>query len=305
MDNITHSLVGLMLARAGLEKTTPHGTAMMVLAANAPDIDAVFWFSGSQTYLEWHRTYPHAVAFAPLVALLPMLLARVRFSWPSFLAALIGVFSHLLLDWTNSYGIPLALPFSWHRFRLDIANVFDVWIWAILLGAVIVMALARRVHIGPRRNLAWAALAALLAFDGGRFVSHARAISMMSARLYEGAPPQRVTALPGAFHPLTWRGVVEGAGFVIVLPVDVVTGPGPERVYPIAAPIPAMDAALATRPFQVFSRWCQLPFWKVTPVADGLRLDLIDLRFGDPDRPGFASVSAIVDGTGKVVRAGS
>jgi inner membrane protein len=293
-----------MLARCGLEKTTPHGTAMMVLAANAPDIDAVFWFSGSQTYLEWHRTYPHAVAFAPLVALLPMLLARVRFSWPSFLAALIGVFSHLLLDWTNSYGIPLALPFSWHRFRLDIANVFDVWIWAILLGAVIVMALARRVHIGPRRNLAWAALAALLAFDGGRFVSHARAIDLMSAHLYEGAPPQRVTALPGAFHPLAWRGVVEGAGFVIVLAVDVMNGPGPGRVYPIAAPIPAMDAALATRPFQVFSRWCQLPFWKVTPVADGLRLDLIDLRFGDPDRPGFASVSAIVDGTGKVVRAG-
>jgi inner membrane protein len=304
MDNITHSLVGLMLARVGLEKTTPNGTAMMVLAANAPDIDAVFWFSGSQTYLEWHRTYPHAIALAPLVALLPMLLARVRFSWPSFLAALIGVFSHLLLDWTNSYGIPLALPFSWHRFRLDIANVFDVWIWAILLGAVIVMALARRVHICPRRNLAWAALAALLAFDGGRFVSHARAIELMSPHLYEGAPPQRVTALPGAFHPLAWRGVVEGAGFVIVLAVDVMNGPGPGRVYPIAAPIPAMDAALATRPFQVFSRWCQLPFWKVTPVADGLRLDLIDLRFGDPDRPGFASVSAIVDGTGKVVRAG-
>ena len=40
MDNLTHSLVGLMLARAGLEKTTPRGTAMMVLAANAPDADA-------------------------------------------------------------------------------------------------------------------------------------------------------------------------------------------------------------------------------------------------------------------------
>jgi len=300
MDNITHSLVGLMLARAGLEKTTPRGTAMMVLAANAPDIDAIFWFSGSETYLEWHRTYPHAIALAPLVALLPMLLARVRFSWPSFLAALIGVFSHLLLDWTNSYGIPLALPFSWHRFRLDIANVFDVWIWGILLCAVVAMALAHR----TRRNWAWAGLAALLAFDGGRFVSHARAIDLMSARLYEGAPPQRVTALPGAFHPLAWRGVVEGAGFVIVLPVDVVNGPGPGRVYPIAAPIPAMDAALATRPFQDFSRWSQMPFWKVTPVADGLRLDLIDLRFGNPDRPGFASVSAIVDRAGKVLRAG-
>jgi inner membrane protein len=300
MDNITHSLVGLLLARAGLEKTTPHGTAMMVLAANAPDIDAIFWFSGTQTYLEWHRSYPHAVAFTPLVALLPMLLARVRFSWPSFLASLIGVFSHLLLDWTNSYGIPMALPFSWHRFRLDIANVFDVWIWGILLASALAMALAPRV----RRRVAWSFLVALLIFEGIRGASHARAIDMMSARLYRGAPPQRVTALPGAFHPLVWRGVVESQNLVTILPVDIVNGIGAERLYPIAPPIPAMDAALATRPFQVFSSWSQLPFWKVTPVVDGLRLDLIDLRFGDPDHPGFAGVSAVVDRTGKVLRAG-
>jgi inner membrane protein len=300
MDNITHSLVGLLLARAGLEKTTPHGTAMMVLAANAPDIDAIFWFSGTQTYLQWHRSYPHAIAFGPLVALLPMLLARVRFSWPAFLASLIGVFSHLLLDWTNSYGIPLALPFSWHRFRLDIANVFDVWIWAILLGAVVAMALGRR----SRRNWAWAALAALLIFEGVRTLAHARAVDVMSARLYEGAAPQQVTALPGAFNPLVWRGVVEGPGFVFILPVNVLNGPGAETLYRTAAPIPAMDAALRTPPFQVFSGWSQLPFWKVTPVAEGLRLDLIDLRFGSPDRPGFAGVAAIVDRTGKVLRAG-
>ena len=115
---------------------------------------------------------------------------------------------------------------------------------------------------------------------------------MMAARLYEGAPPQRVTALPSAFNPLAWRGVIEGPGFVIILPVDAVNGLGAERLYPLAAPIPAMNAALRTRPFQVFSSWSQLPFWKVTPVEDGLRLDLIDLRFGTPDRPGFASVSA-------------
>jgi membrane-bound metal-dependent hydrolase YbcI (DUF457 family) len=306
MDNVTHSMVGLMLARAGLAKTTPRGTAMMVLAANAPDIDAIFWFSGTQTYLEWHRTYPHAVAFAPLVALLPMLLARVQFSWRSFLAALTGVFSHLLLDWTNSYGVPLALPFSWHRFRLDTANVFDVWIWAILLGAVVIMAIARRVHIGNRRIWAGATLGALLVFEGVRFVSHARAIDVMSARMYQGAPPQRVTALPGAFNPLAWRGVVEGPGFVAIVPLNLAAeiDAGPARVYPIAASIPAMDAALGTPPFQVFSKWSQMPFWRVTPVAEGLRLDLIDLRFGSPDRPGFASVSAILDRTGKVLRAG-
>ena len=300
MDNVTHSLVGLMLARTGLEKTTPHGTAMMVLAANSPDIDAIFWFSGTQTYLDWHRTYPHAIAFTPLVALLPMLLARVRFSWQSFLAAQIGVLSHLLLDWTNSYGILLALPFSGHRFRLDIANVFDIWIWSILLGGVVVMALARR----TRRYWAFTTLAVLLVFEGVRLVSHARAIDVMSAHLYEGAPPQRVTALPGAFNPLAWRGVIEGQGFVIIQPVDDLKRPAAGSYYPIAAPVPAMDAALATRPFQVFRGWAEIPFWKVTPVAEGLRLDLIDLRFGTPDRPGFASVSAIVDSAGKVLRAG-
>ena len=314
MDNLTHSLVGLMLARAGLEKTTPHGTAMMVLAANAPDIDAVFWFSGPQTYLEWHRSYPHALLFTPLVALLPMLLARVRFSWASFGASLIGVLSHLLLDWTNAYGIPLALPFSWYRFRLDIANVFDVWIWAILLGSVVVMALARRAHLGNRRKWACASLAVLLVFEGARWAAHTRAIKLMSARLYEGAAPLRVTALPGAFNPWAWRGVVERrsltqpglteGGIVIILPVDIVNGLGTGRLYRIAPPIPAMDAALRTGPFQVFSHWSQLPFWKVTPVAEGLRLDLFDLRFGNPDRPSFTTVSAIVDRSGKVIRAG-
>ena len=309
MDNITHSLVGLMLARAGLDKTTPHGTAMMVLAANAPDIDAVFWFSGTQTYLAWHRSYPHALALAPLMALLPMLLARVRFSWPSFLASLIGVFSHLLLDWTNSYGIPLALPFSWHRFHLDTVYLFDAWIGGILLGAIVAMALAPRV----RRKWARAALASLLVFEGFRMAAHARAVETLSAQRYaqryepyEGAAPQRVTALAGPLNPLAWGGVVEGPGFVVIVPLNLARefDARAGRLYRVAAPIPEMDAALRTRPFQVFNSWSQLPFWKVTPVAEGTRLDLIDLRFGTPDHPGFAAVSAIVDRTGKVLRAG-
>ncbi|MEO8051545.1 MAG: metal-dependent hydrolase [Acidobacteriota bacterium] len=302
MDNITHSLVGLMLARVGLEKTAPHGTAMMMLAANAPDIDAIFWFAGTQTYIEWHRSYPHAVAFMPLVALLPLLLARVRFSWQAYLASMIGVFSHLLLDWTNSYGVPLALPFSWHRFRLDIANVFDAWIWGILIIGVVVVALSR--SSAARRGWAWVALATLLVFEGVRLTAHEQAIEMMSRRQYQGARPQSVTVLPGFLKPLEWRGVIEGRSFVIVLPVDVVNGTGAETLYRTATPIPAMDAAMRTRPFQVFSSWSQLPFWKVTPVEDGLRLDLVDLRFGTPDRPGFASVTAIVDRSGRVVRAG-
>ncbi len=128
----------------------------------------------------------------------------------------------------------------------------------------------------------------------------------MSARLYEGAPPQRVTALPNGINPLTWRGVIEGAGFVVIAPVDLLTEYDPRagRLYRAPAPVPGMEAALRTHPFQVFSRWSQVPFWRVTPVENGLRLDLIDLRFGAPDRPGFAGVSAVVDRMGHVLRSG-
>ena len=39
MDNITHSLTGLMLSRAGLNRISPEATWVLLLAANAPDID--------------------------------------------------------------------------------------------------------------------------------------------------------------------------------------------------------------------------------------------------------------------------
>ena len=318
MDNLTHSLVGLMLARVGPEKTTPRGAVMMVLAANAPDIDAVFWFD-RQAYLEYHRTYAHAFLFAPIVALLPMLLVRARFSSKkqaakAWAASMVAVASHILLDWTNSYGVPFALPFSSHRFRLDTVNLVDIWLWAILLGAVAATALVRLVNreIGARsatavrRGWAWAALLLMLSWEGVRFASHERALATMAAHLYQGAPPRRVTALPNAVNPLSWRGVVEGADFAVIVAVNLLAEYDPlaGRLYRAPERIAAMDAALRTRPFQVFSKFAQMPFWTVTPADGGLRLDLLDLRFGTPGAPGFANVTAQVDAQGKVVRSG-
>lgn len=309
MDNITHTLVGLMMARTGLEKTTPRGTAMMMLAANAPDIDGIFWFDRLR-YIEYHRGYPHALPFVPLLALLPMVVVRAKFSWRSYLAAMAGVLSHPLLDWTNSFGTRLLLPFTDHRYRLDINNLFDVWVWALLWGAVAATALSRLVSAeisgrkasGARRGWAWAALLAMLVYMGGREILHQRALNVLSSRLYEGAVPQNTAALATGSNPLVWRGVVEGDGFAIIVPVDLASefDPAAGRVYRQAVPGPAMEAALRTRPFQVFSRFSYLPFWEVTPVEDGVEVRLTDLRFGTPDRPGFAAVTALVDASGTV-----
>ena len=41
MDQLTHTAVGLFLGRAGLNRWTPHATPILIMAANAPDIDIV------------------------------------------------------------------------------------------------------------------------------------------------------------------------------------------------------------------------------------------------------------------------
>ena len=321
MDNLTHTIVGLMLARCGLEKTTPRGAGMMMLAANMPDIDAVVWLAGTLPYLEHHRGPTHALAFAPLVALLPLLLVRAKWSWPAFLASLAGVLSHSLLDWTNAYGTPLLAPFSASKLRLDTVNIVDFWIWAILLGALAATALARlvggemgvRYPNAARRGWAWAALLILLGYEGFRVAAHQRALAVMASHLYEGAPPTRVTALPGALDPLAWRGVVEGTGaeitgaesrgFVRILPVNLRAEYDPRagRRYAAVGPSPEIVAALRTHPFQVFAQFAQLPFWNLQRVDGGTQVQLIDLRFGDPGNPGFAGIRAVVDTAGRVL----
>src|SRR6266852_4622905 len=141
MENLTHSLVGLMLARAGLNRFCPRASALLVLAANAPDIDAVSGFRDSLTYLDVHRGYTHSLVFAPVLAALcwagVRVVGRKPIPWlPGIAIATIAVLSHLLLDWTNMYGIRMLLPFSDRWLRLDMTNVVDPWIWSILLLAV-------------------------------------------------------------------------------------------------------------------------------------------------------------------------
>src|SRR5918998_1153671 len=61
MDNLTHSLVGLVAAKAGLERLSPGATAVCVLAANAPDADILAALGGKWFYLHHHRGITHSI----------------------------------------------------------------------------------------------------------------------------------------------------------------------------------------------------------------------------------------------------
>ena len=59
MDNLTHSLVGLAAAKAGLERRTPYAAFACVAAANLPDIDIIALAGGPAFYLKHHRGITH------------------------------------------------------------------------------------------------------------------------------------------------------------------------------------------------------------------------------------------------------
>jgi membrane-bound metal-dependent hydrolase YbcI (DUF457 family) len=67
MDNLTHTLTGVLLVRAGLGRLTPRSTWIAVTAANLPDIDSVvgLW---SIDYLNYHRHLTHSFLAVPIVA---------------------------------------------------------------------------------------------------------------------------------------------------------------------------------------------------------------------------------------------
>ena len=299
MDNLTHSLTGFALARSGFDRFCPRATLLMILAANAPDADIVALRGGPLRYLEWHRGYSHSLLCLPLVALLPVLavavIYRERLPWTrAWLLCCAGVASHLLIDWTNSYGVRFMLPFSSAWFHLDLNGLYDGWICVVLLFAALWPILARLVssEIGERppggRGTAAFALTFFVLFDLARAVLHQRAIAQLEARLYEEAAPLQTAALPEPFTPFRWTGVVETADSYRVNTVNTLGNLDPQaaEVFYKPASLQAIENAKLTEPFRYFLYFARFPVWSEAPTAvdrdQGTRVDLTDLRFGIP-----------------------
>ncbi|AGC42528.1 hydrolase [Myxococcus stipitatus DSM 14675] len=157
MDNLAHSLVGAWMAEAGLKRYTPLATATLVIGANLPDVDGLVTFAGSDASLYWRRGWTHGVL---ALALWPFVLTGLMLLWdrhvrrrrdptlaPARAGPLLGlstlaILSHPALDWLNTYGVRLLMPFDGTWFYGDTLFIVDPWVW-LLAGAAVVMADAR------------------------------------------------------------------------------------------------------------------------------------------------------------------
>ena len=72
LDPICHTLVGASLGATGLENRTRYGCTTLIIAANIPDIDFVFYFWGDARSYAFRRGITHGI---PALIILPLLLA--------------------------------------------------------------------------------------------------------------------------------------------------------------------------------------------------------------------------------------
>ena len=174
MDNLTHTLVGLTAARAGLERLSPGATGLCVLAANSPDSDIVVLAFGDRwDFLQHHRGITHAViGVIGLAIVLPLIFYFVDVLWSKFrrkqpnvkfkgllLASFIVSATHPLLDWTNNYGIRFWLPWNPKWSYGDLVFIVDPYMWLVLGGAAFLLGAKTKLL-----KFTWAAVAAVLTF---------------------------------------------------------------------------------------------------------------------------------------------
>ncbi len=298
MDNLCHALTGLAMGHAGLKRRTPLALTTLVLAANAPDIDiAVVATNTLAVYFRRGWTHgPLAMVLLPLaltglVVWFDRAIRQRRASPPPavvpreiLLIAALGTWSHPLLDYMNSYGIRLLMPFSGQWFYGDALFIVDPWLYVVLGTGVW---LAWRAPAGSPAGLRAArlALGAAVLYVGLMYASNLWARSVVANGLARaGEPGARFMVTPVAVNPLRREVLIDlgdryEKGFVTFGPAPVFRPAG--YGVPTRASEPDARAAAATEPARQFLTWSRFPFFVVDRTTQGTAVFLNDARYSD------------------------
>jgi len=298
------------MGRAGLNRKTALATLTLTLAAEAPDLDVIAGIFGGPTFgFAHHRGFTHSFLGIPLDALVVIgfvyLLWRLRgrkVNDPNlpprwgvlYLYACLAGLSHVLLDFTNNYGVRPFWPFSEKWYSWDIVFIFEPVMFGFLLLGLIVPSLFGLIdkEIGvPRRGPegrigAVLALLGVLLLWGLRDYEHRRAVTSLEARTYNGADPISAAAYPKWGDPFRWYGVVETPAFFALAPVDSLApevdpaGDLEIRYKPEETPVTL--AAKQSYAGRVFLDWAKYPVAEteiLQPPDGGYIVRFQDLRF--------------------------
>ncbi len=294
------------MGRAGLNRKTALATLTLTLAAEAPDLDVLGSIRGRAFSFAHHRGFTHSFLGVPLDALVVVgfvyLVWRLRGRRTNdpnlaprwgilFLYACLAGLSHILLDFTNNYGVRLFWPFSEKWYSWDIVFIVEpVMLVFLTLGLVIpplFSLIDKEIGVrqsGPRGRLAATlALIGIVLLWGVRDYEHRRAVNALEARTYGGVDPLRVSAYPTWANPFQWYGVVETPNFFALAPVDSLRPEvDPEDQLQIRDKPEETAVTLAAKKSylgRVYLDWAQYPITE-TEILEGTEQGYI-VRFQD------------------------
>ena len=299
MEPITHFLTGACIGRAGLNRKTAYATLVAVLTAEAGDIDILWGFGGPVEELKHHRGITHTLIAAPAVAAATVGMVWLYDRWwtarrlrkasqitkPAnsgapvpkppqpihlgwlYLTALLAALSHLLLDWTNNYGLRPFFPFNPRWYAGSLVSIIEPVMWALLGSAIVFPALLGLVggEIGARRpafrGRGWAifALAGIVLMWGWRWAEQGRARMIIENTQVATAPVKRMAFEPYPFNPFHWHAILETDAYYQTAEVgtrtgEIVSDPSADVIFkpPSTA---ATEAAKSTPLGQVYLDW--------------------------------------------------
>jgi inner membrane protein len=179
MDPLAHTLVGATLAESGLKRVTPLASATLILGANAPDVDFFIGLVDSDYSLHIRRGMTHGVL---AMVILPVVLAALMLGFgrwwcrrrdvppprfvPLLALAFLSVLTHPALDWLNTYGVRLLMPFDGRWFYGDALFIIDPWVWLLAASAIVVATTRTKVGASAWFVLAAGATALVFGFPG-------------------------------------------------------------------------------------------------------------------------------------------
>jgi inner membrane protein len=253
MEPLTHFFTGACMGRAGFNRKTAYATLAATLAAEAADTD-VFWsLRGPVEGLKHHRGITHTFIAVPLVAAVIVGLVWVLHGWNEkrrrrklaamnlepgaplpprlkprvvhwgwlYLTCFVAAASHILLDWTNNYGVRPFFPFNPRWYAGSFVFIAEPVLWGLFLLALVMpwlLGLADR-EIGARRTRfrgrGWAifALAGMAALWVWRWEEHSQAEAMLNNTQVASAPVKRMIVEPYPINPFRWHAILETSGF--------------------------------------------------------------------------------------------
>jgi inner membrane protein len=216
--------------------------------------------------------------------------------------ALIALLSHLLLDYTNNYGLRPFFPFNDRWYAASIVFIVDPVMLTLLLGALILPWLFGLVNaeVGARkhpfrgRGWAIAALVGIMGWWGLRMVEHQRAVQMamtqsIVAPTPEGAtdasqpdtdasyvptflPARAALASPDLLNPFQWSAVMDFGPVYRLAEIDTNGGTVTlgETTYPKPGRSAAVLAAERSKLGRVYMDWSPMPFVEATTADSQL-----------------------------------